>query len=213
MIYRTLRARFHHIELVLPALPLPRQVILVPNHHGWHDGYVMVALAKYLGRPILDWVADYDAFPLFGQIGGMRFPPDDPAARGATIRRTIRRMRAEDRSLLLFAESELHRGPEVLAFGKTLELMARAVPEAAVVPVGIAYELSMHERPVARVVVGDVVPPREYLSGRTRDAVVRLREEAHSSFGEPSEILLKGTYDINERMKPPAFFSRRQKSP
>lgn len=210
MITRQTRKGFRHVLWTPPAAPLPRQVILVPNHHGWFDGYVMFILAKTLGRPILDWIAEYESFPLFGKVGGMPFPAGDPAARSMTVRRTIRLMRAEGRSLLLFAEGVLHTGPELLPFGRSLDVVARAVPEAAVVPVAIVYAMGIHQLPEVRIRIGEPLAPGDDLGARCRrDVAELLRQERETP---STELLLAGKRDINERLKPPNFRKDRQKT-
>ena len=202
MIRRSVRKAFHTVRWLPPSeAPVP-PAIFVANHHGWHDGYLMYLAATEMGVRVVDWIAEYDAFPLFGKIGGMRFPADDPAARAATIKRTIRLMREEGRSLLLFGEGVLHRPPGLLPFGKALETVARAVPAARVVPVAIRYELSMHERPEAWLRFGEGVPAGEGLAARTRLAVASGLDALAAEIGflpERYETLARGTLDVNER--------------
>ena len=193
MIHRTLRARFRNVYVLGPT-EIPRPAIFVANHHGWHDGYVMYALLKSLGHPVLDWIQEFGAFPLFGAVGGMPFPADDPAGRAKTIRQTIRRMNQENRSLMLFAEGILHRPPELLPFGGALELVAKRVPRATIFPVAITYDMSLHERPEVFLQIGDPVAPDE-----TQSAVQRILNGFNPE--DPSwRTLLAGTKDVNERM-------------
>lgn len=202
MIRRSVRKAFHTVRWQPPKEKLQAPAILVANHHGWHDGYLMYLAAIALNVRVVDWISEYDAFPLFGKIGGMRFPKDDAAARGATVKRTIRLMREEKRSLLLFAEGILHRPPGLLPFGKALEVVARSVPGVQVVPVALRYELAMHERPEAWLRFGDPVLLGDDLASRTRLAVAAgldaLATEMRFS-PERYETLAKGTLDVNER--------------
>ncbi len=203
MIRRSVRKSFRGVYWIPPAEPIPGPAIFVPNHHGWHDGYVMYHLVSALGLRTLDWIAEFDAFPLFARVGGMPYPPGDPGRRAATVKRTIRLMRTEGRSLLLFAEADLHRPPELLRFGKALETVARSVPGSTVVPVGIRYEMSLHERPECWVLPGRPVESGEGLAERTRWAVGALLDEiAVKVRFEPEafQTLVRGTKDVNERM-------------
>lgn len=209
MIRRQTAKGFRHVLWTLPTEPLPRQVILVPNHHGWFDGYLMFLAAKAIGRPILDWIAAYDSFPLFGRVGGLPFPPDEPETRVETVRRTIRRMKAEERSLLLFAEGVLHEEPELLPFGRSLEVVAKAVPDAVVIPVAIVYAMGIHQLPEARIRFGAPLERGPDLGERCRAAVAKLLQEER--LRPSTEVLLPGTRDINERIKPPYQRSRRKK--
>ena len=200
MIRRAVRRAFHTVWWNAPPTP-PAPAILVANHHGWHDGYLMYLAATRMGLRVVDWIAEFDAFPLFAKVGGMPFPADDPSRRAATIKRTIRLMR-EGRSLLLFAEGTLHRPPGLMPFGKALETVARGVPGVRVVPTAIRYELSMHERPEAWLRFGPEVETGEGLAERARLAVAggldALAGEVRFS-PERFERLARGTLDVNER--------------
>lgn len=223
MIRRSVKSRFRAVYLNTSSEPLPEKCIFVPNHHGWHDGYVMFHVLGALQRPFLDWITEFDAFPLFAKVGGMPFPADDATRRAKTIRETIRRMNNEGRSLLLFAESHLHRGPQLLPFGKALELIANKVPEAAIIPVAIRYDMSLHERPECFVSIGNPVPrsvsleaaadpdfPNRTapvaelpLADRTRLAVRELLDQTNAKINHDPDafgLLVAGTLDVNERM-------------
>jgi len=214
MIRRSVRKVFRNVYWRRPAA-VAEPTIFVPNHHGWHDGYVMYLALAQLGLVgFHDWIQEYDAFPLFGKIGGMPFPADDPGRRAATIKTTIRLMRDEKRSLLLFAEGVLHRPPELMPFGKSLELLAKTVPNAQVVPVGIRYEHSLHERPEAYLWFADPVEAGPEIGRRTRLAVGKTLDRIAVSLAtDPSvfEVLHAGTKDVNERMDM-RNFARREKS-
>ncbi len=212
MIRRSVRKAFHTVHWSPPVESPRPPTIFVANHHGWHDGYLMYLAATRLGVRVVDWIAEFDAFPLFAKVGGMRFPADDPAARAATIKRTIRLMRDDGRSLLLFAEGVLHRPPGLLPFGKALETVARSVPGVRVVPVAIHYQLAMHERPEAWLRFGPEVASGADLSARARLTVAEgldaLAGEIRFS-PERFETLAKGTLDVNERWDVRRFRSTR----
>jgi len=213
MIRRSVRQRFKGLYWIPPDVPLPAPVVLVPNHHGWFDGYVMYHVVTRLGLRTLDWIQEFDAFPAFAKIGGMPYPLNDAVRRARTVRRTIRLMREEKRSLLLFAEAHLHYPPDLLPFGKALETIAEKVPGVTVVPVAIRYEMAMHERPECFIGFGPPVPLGPGLCERTQAAVAaRLQAlETHIKEGRNAfETLAKGTDDVNERWDMRRF--RRPKS-
>lgn len=201
MIRRSVRARFRNVYWTPFDAPAP-PLVFAANHQGWHDGYLMYVLVTRLGVRCLDWIAEFDAFPLFARIGGMPFPPDRPDARAATIRRTIRLMREERRSLVLFPEARLHPGPELLPFDGALDLVARRVPEARVVPVAIRYVMGVHERPEAFLRLGEPLDPGPEIAARTREAVLTLLAaiDADRREGREFEVLASGMPDVNERM-------------
>ncbi len=198
MIRRSVRRRFHTVHWIPPTFELKPPCIFVPNHHGWFDGYLMFHVVTQLQVPTLDWIQEFDTFPLFARIGGMPYPLGDLKRRAATVRRTIRMMQDDHWSLLLFAEAHLHPPPELLPFGKSLDVIAQKVPQAQVIPVGIRYEHAMHERPEAFLTFGTPMAPGDGLAERTRSEVQQLLERSGQCRDQFS-TLVKGTRDVNER--------------
>jgi 1-acyl-sn-glycerol-3-phosphate acyltransferase len=209
MIRRSVRARFRNIYWSLPADPLPRPCILCCNHHNWFDGYVMYHVATKMGLPVVDWIAEFDAFPLFAKVGGLPFPPNDALRRAATLKKTIRSMQAGERSLLVFGEGILHSPPEIWPIGKAVELVARKT-NAPIVPVALYYEFALHERPECWIRFGAPLPShcsmdqlRDDLEGLLEELKVDVR--ASASF----DVLAEGTGDVNERWDMRRRFGRR----
>lgn len=202
MVRRSVRHRFHSVHWVPPAEAVQGPVILTANHHGWHDGHLMYLASTALGIEVVDWIEEYDAFPLFGQIGGLPFPNDRPEIRAATIRKTIRGMREGRFSLILFAEGVLHRPPELLTFGRALETVVKNVPQCQVIPVGIRYEYAKHERPEAFLEFGAPLTYSPEIAYQSRLAVKALLDRlAVRILFEPETIkkLAEGTPDVNEK--------------
>jgi 1-acyl-sn-glycerol-3-phosphate acyltransferase len=195
MIRRTVRARFRAVYWKPPA-EVPAQCIFVATHHGWHDGYIMFHIVVALKRRSLDWIQEFAAFPLFAKVGGMPFPSNQPTQRAATVKRTIRLMREEGRSLILFGEGILHRGPDIWEIGKSLAVVAKQVPNAVIIPVAIRYDMSVHERPEVFVTFGKPITEREDLQNLVRESLLELIRQP---IDEKSQILTQGTLDVNER--------------
>jgi 1-acyl-sn-glycerol-3-phosphate acyltransferase len=201
MIYRTVKKRFRNVYWKPVEESLRPPVLFVPNHHGWHDGYLLFHLVLKLGLPTLDWIQEFDAFPLFRTIGGLPFPINDSARRYATIRESIRQLNDEGKSLIVFAEGVLHPGPDILPFGRGFEVVAKHVHGIDVRPVAIVYRMGIHERPEAALSVGASVPLGPGLVDRTRDALIQELKELRSAFSRDDlELLVPGTPDVNERM-------------
>ena len=95
MIDSNLKKRFHTVHWIPPNFAFDPPVIFITTHHGWHDGYLMYRVIKALNLPSVDWIQEFESFPLFAKIGGMPYPVNDPQARAKTIRKTIRLMREE----------------------------------------------------------------------------------------------------------------------
>jgi 1-acyl-sn-glycerol-3-phosphate acyltransferase len=165
----------------------------------------------------LDWIAEFDAFPLFRKVGGLPFPPSDPARRTATIRETLRLMREEGRSLIVFADGTLRRPGEPWEVGRAVELTAGCRPGVLVVPVSIVYDISIHQRPEAFLAFGVPIDPDQHrgkgeLCREAKRRILALTEESHGSLGQESrwEVLQNCLLDVNERfdmrkapLKPP----------
>lgn len=198
MIRRSVRKRFHTVHWIPPSFEVKPPCIFVPNHHGWFDGYLMFHVVTQLGVTTLDWIQEFDSFPLFSKIGGMPYPLNDIKRRSSTVKRTIRLMREEDWSLLLFAEAHLHYPPGLLTFGRALEVVAEKVPNVQIIPVGIKYEMAMHERPEAFISFGQPVELGDGLADRTRDSVQSILSGIQPG-SDQFQVLAKGTLDVNER--------------
>lgn len=207
MIYRSVRRRFRQVLWVPPNVPITAPAILIANHNGWHDGYLMFHLVKKLGLESLDWIEEFAAFPAFASVGGMPFPRDDASARAKTIRSTIRQLRSGHKSLVLFAEGVLHPGPGLLPFGKALSTLTKQVPGATIVPVAIRYRMGVHERPEAFLCVGKPIQSTDDIIESARDALCRtladldrrITEREHGRGEVTFELLAEGTKDVNER--------------
>lgn len=186
-----------------PDFQIHAPAIFVPNHHGWFDGYLMFHVVSALRVPTLDWIQEFDAFPLFAKVGGMPYPMNDLKRRAQTVKRTIRLMREANWSLLLFAEAHLHYPPELLSFGRALETIAEKVPDVQIVPVGIQYEMAMHERPEAFISFGPPVPVSPNIRETTQDAVATVLATTANLVRQNKEsfqTLVQGTKDVNERL-------------
>ena len=114
MIRRTVRARLRNLYWSAPKHPIPSPAIFYVNHHGWLDGYLMFHAVTKLGMRSLDWIEEFDTFPLFAKVGGMRFSRGDVIGRANTVRTTIKLMRSEKRSLILFPDQIDAIGKEIL---------------------------------------------------------------------------------------------------
>lgn len=208
MIRRTLKKQFHSVYW-RPPNPVPSgPVIFTCSHTMWHDGYLMYRAVMELGLPTLDWIAEFDAFPLFRKVGGLSYPPNDPARRAATLRESIRLMKNEKRSLILFSDGNLRRPYEDWQVGRAVEVVAKHVPEATVLPVAIRAELSLHQRPVAYLWFGEPLMRGENLKERAKEEIAAMLKPQEDG---QWQLLMQGTLDVNERMdmrKAPRFGQR-----
>ena len=174
---RTLRGTFRRVVWVgpPPALPPGAPVVLYANHHGFHDGYLLWWLVgRTLGRPALVWMEAWDQVPLFGPIGALPFPPDDPARRLRTIRTTARRMAADPATVLfLFPEGDLRPPDAGLGpFRADLPRLARLLPPGTQWwPVALRTTWWGEDRPTALLTAD---PPHPAPDGGEADRLAAL---------------------------------------
>ena len=205
MIRRSVRARFQNVYWRPPSKQLSAPIIFYVNHHGWLDGYLMFLAVSKLSIRCVGWIQEFDAFPLFSKVGGMRFTSGDITQRVTTIRQTIKLMRTEQRSLVIFPEGIMHRPPQIWELGRSLESVAKKVPGVNLVPVSICYELSMHERPEAWMKFGT---PHDFDSlAQCKDRMEAGLDALKQSIsdGGAFEILACGTPDVSERLSMKGF--------
>lgn len=181
-----------------PAVP-DGPVIAYANHHHYFDGHLgWLLFAETLERPATLWMAEWDRFPFFGAVGAQPFPPNAPARRAATLRRTARRFRnAPDTVLIYFPEGEL-RSPDAgigPVEANAVQRLARLYPEAQWWPLALHVTWRGHARPTALLTGG----PAHAADGRER---ARLHEQwtaLRSSDPGPHHTLVGGRRSAAER--------------
>lgn len=201
MIRRNLKKSFHTIYWLPPELPLEAPVLFTCNHNGWHDGYLMFAVAEKLDLPCYAWIERYDSFPLFKYIHGLPYRRGKATERAATFRQTVKGMAKKGMSAALFPEAVLHPGPEVKEFGEAITELAKAVPNLTLVPTAIQYRKDIHERPEAFIKFADPLVDQRRDAKSARDAVESLVTDMRgtSDLRKDMTILMRGTKDVDER--------------
>lgn len=209
LVRRSVRQGFRRVGWRPPARPLPRPVVLVANHHNWFDGHLMFVACAALDVPFRVWMEELGQFPPFRHVGARPYPFGDAAARAATVRGSVRELRAGG-ALVLFPEGVLRPPPEVRPFGRAPVVLARAVPGLTFVPVAVRSRHALHERPEAFLQFGDPIPGEAVgvpeglaaLRAALADLCGRVDEELRE-FGPDWPLLLDGTPSINERWRWP----------
>lgn len=183
------------------ALDPARPVVLYTNHHSFHDGYILWQLVgRTLGRPLLIWMSEWEQIPIFGSLGTLPFPPDDPRQRLATIRETARRLtQAPSHVFVYFPEAEL-RAPDTGlgdfdagAFAR----LARVFPaDTQWWPVGVRVTWWGEDRPTV-LFNGD--PPHAAPDGRERERLQTLLTELRAVTPDTGRTLFDGAASAHER--------------
>lgn len=159
-IRRDLASHYRRVVYLGAGDPAPgRPLVVYANHHVHHDGYLLVHwLLRHLARPPVVWMAEWARAPLFGPLGALPFPADDPRERTATVRETARRMVADARTaLIVFPEGSMHPADDGLwpfrtDFGRLARLLP---PPTAWVPAGVHLAGWGESRPTLVLATGD----------------------------------------------------------
>jgi len=209
MIERSLRQSFRRLVWVgpepwqgpAPALSPDRPLVLYTNHHSFYDGYFLWLLVRrMMDRPPLLWMNEWTRIPLFGPLGTLPFPPDDPAQRLATIRETARRLRDRPEHVFLyFPEGELRSPDEGVAeFSRdAFRRLAKLLPDATQWwPVGIHVTWWGEDRPTALFAGGT---PHDTPTGDEHGRLDDLLETLRATAPNTGRVLLDGRPSAHER--------------
>lgn len=181
------------------APPANRPVVVYANHHLFYDGYLLAFfLERVLGRRAVVWMQDLARFPFFAAGGAAPFPKNRPARRAATIRRTARMMRQDERTALIyFPEGILHEGDGAIrSFPQ--EVFARydgIFPAKNWWPIALATVDRHRARPTAVLHSGSW---HGAASGRERVTLQELLAAVRPD-QDSARLLLKGRADPDER--------------
>ncbi len=185
--------------------PAPgRPLVLVANHHVYPDSFLLWHLiTRVWGRPMAVWMEAWDRAPLFGPIGALPFPADDPRRRVRTIRETARRMtEAPATALYLYPEGGMRVPEDGLGeFKADLPRLARLLPETvAWVPVGIRTSWWGEARPTAIVAVGPAADAPADARRQLEAAMARAQAARPGDLDTgAARELLAGTVGADER--------------
>jgi len=182
-----------------PPAPPDGPVIAYANHHHYYDGHLgWLLFQERLDRSATLWMAEWDRFPFFGALGAQPFPPDDPARRAATLRRTARRFRDTPQTVLIYyPEGEL-KSPDggIRPFDPdALTRLAGLYPEAQWWPFAVHVTWRGDARPTALLTGG---PPHE-ADGHERERLVDRWTTLRQAAPGPTRLLLDGTRSASDR--------------
>ena len=207
MIVGDLRKSFRRVVWSgdLPVVSPDRPLVIYANHHVYADSYLLFHLiTQHLDRPFLVWMEAWDKAPLFGPVGALPFPADDPRQRVQTIRETARRMEADPRTtLLLYPEGTMGVPEAGLApFAADLPRLARLLPDTAGWwPVGVRTSWWGESRPTALLGAGRVQDAPDGDEADRLNSVLRQLEAVRPGdlVAGQAHLLLDGTKGPDER--------------
>lgn len=211
MILRSLRGHFRAVYLREEERPDPqRPTVLFGNHFYWWDGYLGNLLRMRWQTNALAWMEDWRAFPPFGALGAMPFPPGQPQKRSKTVRDTLRRLQSLNETLFLFPEGALHTGEQLLPFQRSLYWLHSHITNLQILPWAIWIDSQVHQYPevfmrVGKAFVCDAVFETEWLEEARRTLNALLQELKQSTLQHPFpedayfERILEGRESVHER--------------
>jgi 1-acyl-sn-glycerol-3-phosphate acyltransferase len=153
------------------------------NHSAWWDPILTLYLSHDVfrrdGYGIMQG-AQLERYPFFRRVGCFGASSegiDDVRAVSAYGARLLRE--GARRTLWIFPQGELLPHRAALSFRSGAARLARAVPDAVLVPVAVRYEFRQEQRPECFVRVGEALAPqsREPAVRLTRRLEQRLRQE------------------------------------
>jgi 1-acyl-sn-glycerol-3-phosphate acyltransferase len=149
-------------------------LILVANHVGWWDSFLVVALDEALGT---EGYALMDAesvrrLPFFARLGALPLDRSGASTSRAGLRAAAAKLDGPRRALWIFPQGH-HRPAHLrpLGFLGGVTLLARMVPEAAVVPIAIQYVWGEQPAPAAWAHLGTPIPAADADAARLERAV------------------------------------------
>ena len=158
-----------------------RPVILAANHVGWWDSFLVVALDEALGT---EGYALMDAesvrrLPFFARLGALPLDRGGASTSRAGLRAAAAKLSGPGRALWIFPQGH-HRPAHLrpLGFMGGVSLLARMVPEAAVIPIAIQYAWGEQPMPAAWAHLGAPLPARaldaDALERAVEDGLARI---------------------------------------
>ena len=180
-----------------------RPVILAANHVGWWDSFLVVALDEALGTEgyaLMD-AASVWRLPFFARLGALPLDRGGASRARAGLRAAAAKLDRAGRALWIFPQGH-HRPAHLrpLGFLGGVALLARMVPQAAVVPVAFQYAWGERPSPRAWAHLGTPLPAVDLdvarLERAVQDGLGRI-DEALAGKGHPFPTL------VPPRAKPP----------
>lgn len=199
---RDLQRSFRQVCWVgpVPSLPPGRPVVLLANHHYFHDGYLLwLVVTRLLHRRPVTWMAEWDRYPFFSLVGAFPFPPDDPHRRARTLRHTCHLFQEQpDAVLVYFPEGRLHRPDEgLLPFPiDALQRLDRLLAQPCWWPVALHLTWEGGPRPVALLTGGT---PCQSLESDAYERLSATWRTLQTASPEDRTVLLEGLPDAHKR--------------
>lgn len=192
-----------HIAGLPVAHSADRPLILVSNHVSWWDGFLLRQVQWLLrpGAPLHTIMLEHELQrrPLLRMLGAVGIDPQNPGSVARALRLLGERLeRRPDSVVLFFPQGKIwpsHRRP--LGFKRGIELFARHLPQADILPIGIHLEPLAAPAPHAFISAAEVVSGRPANAGLLEAEVERELDSIFdllADYGEDTPARWPGLY-------------------
>ena len=156
------RRRFDERHINIRYSPAPdRKTIYFMNHHSWWDGMIPLYLNHNYFRQNARGMMEgkqLRKYSFFSKIGVFSIDLDDRRSILQSLRYAVDSMERPFSSLYIFPQGKIEPfTPDRLEFKKGLGWLAKQVPEADLVPIGIYIHTMSSDKPELHITVGNSI--------------------------------------------------------
>ena len=181
----------------MTGLPLvldpQRPVIVVSNHVSWWDGFLLRAVQRRLRprAPLHTVMLDRELKrrPLLRALGAVGIDPVNPASVAHAVETLSARIKRRPDSMILYFPQGQIRPSHIrpLGFLRGIELFARHLPPADILPIGIHLEPLNTISPHAFISAGELRNSRDVKASDLEREVERQLDSIREFIGEHGE--------------------------
>jgi len=190
------RRRFDERHINIRYSPAPdRKTIYFMNHHSWWDGMIPLYLNhNYFHQNARGMMEGKQLrkHSFFSKIGVFSIDLDDPRSIMRSLRYAVDSMERPFSSLYIFPQGKIEPFmPDRFEFKKGLGWLAKKVPEADLVPIGIYIHTMRSDKPELHITVGNSIHVDRTLTADEISGVLQnglstlLREVVESTIQKP----------------------------
>src|ERR1700677_1081274 len=153
----------------LRQLPADRPVILFCNHTNWWDGLILYMLTRQMPHKAVYCMMEEKQlkhYRFFTWLGAFSVDLSSPLRSAASLRYAQRLLQKNDTAIWIFPQGRICRPNEPVEIKPGTDYLAKASPNAVLVPVAMRYDFFREDRPNVLVEVGQPFPAIDNKEGR-----------------------------------------------